>query len=586
MRLSGGYVASLKLRQTNESPQSSPSNLSQIAFTAETEKGSETKPNEDLTRQTGDLSIYRYYAESIGWWRFGLFVAYVAGFTVFQAIQTLWLNWWAEASNEGANLGYWLGIYGVFAALAVIFIWFACWQSSIKMTPVSAKALHWTVLKTTMRAPMSFFARTDTGVTTNRFSQDMQLVDLTLPGSLINTSFQIGAVISAGILTSVATKYLALTIPFIAVTLFVVQKFYLRTSRQLRLMDLEAKSPLYTHFIESLSGLVTLRAFGWSEPSMRKNIQYLDASQKPYYLLFSVQRWLNLVLDLVVAGIAIILMSLTVALKGKISAGFLGIAMVEVMTFGQVLTNLITSWTLLETSLGAVARVKSFAAETPCEDLPGEDQSPPESWPQTGNVEFKGISASYSKTSPPVLHNVSFSIAKGEKIGIVGRTGSGKSSLLLTLFRMLDLDSGTITVDNLDISTLPRQVLRANLIALPQDPFFLNGTVRLNADPMERCEDGEIEIALRKVGLWDVVVEKGGLGTDMHAEFLSHGQWQLFCLARAMLRRSRILVLDEATSRFVTRYYLPSIPTMSPKTLISQLKPSRTKSKNTDKRTS
>lgn len=457
----------------------------------------------------------------------------------------------ANTSNPGANLGYWLGIYGLFAVLTGVTTWLACYQMSLKIVPISAKALHWNILKTAMKAPMSFFATTDTGITTNRFSQDMQLIDTTLPGALLNTSFQIGSAIATGILTSIATKYLAITIPFIIVILFVVQKFYLRTSRQLRLMDLEAKSPLYSHFIESLNGLVTLRAFGWSESSIKKNIKFLDASQKPYYLLFSIQRWLNFVLDMIVAGIAIILISLTVALKGKISPGFLGIALVQVMDFGQVLSALISYWTLLETSIGAIARVKSFAAETPCEDLAGEDRTPPENWPQNGYVEFEGVSASYNQDSPSVLNNVTFSIQKGEKIGIVGRTGSGKSSLLLTLFRMLDLESGTINVDNIDISTVCRQDIRSSLIALPQDPFFLNGSVRLNADPMEACEDVDIETALRKVGLLEIVVEKGGLGVDMHVDFLSHGQRQLFCLARAMLRKSTILVLDEATSRYV-----------------------------------
>ena len=154
---------------------------------------------------------------------------------------------------------------------------------------------------------------------------------------------------------------------------------------------------------------------------MKKNIKFLDASQKPYYLLFSIQRWLTVVLDLIVACIAIILMSLTVGLKGKISPGLLGIALVQIMDIGQILSQLITSWTMLETSLGAISRVKGFEAETPCEDLPGENQTLPEHWPKAGSVEFKGISASYTKTSPPVLNNVSFSIAKGEKVGIVGR---------------------------------------------------------------------------------------------------------------------------------------------------------------------
>lgn len=179
--ISNGYVASLKLRDTSQI--TSISNLPPVPFIASSEKDNNgNKPNEDLSRQTGDLSVYKYYAQSIGWWRLWLFVIYISLHTVFGAIPTLWLNWWAGAANPGANLGYWLGIYGLFAGLSAVFTWCACYQSSIIMVPVSAKALHWTILKTAMKAPMSFFATTDTGITTNRFSQDMQLVDLTLPG--------------------------------------------------------------------------------------------------------------------------------------------------------------------------------------------------------------------------------------------------------------------------------------------------------------------------------------------------------------------------------------------------------------------
>ena len=176
---SGGYVASLKLRETDESQKPSADNTTPVAFTADKKKSNEVKLNNDLTRQTGDFSIYKYYFKSTGWWNFGLFVAYVTLNSIFTALPTVWLNWWAGAANPGSDLGYWLGIYGLFTVLSCVFVWFACFQSSMVMVPVSAKALHWTALKTAMKAPMSFFATTDTGVTTNRFSQDMQLIDLT-----------------------------------------------------------------------------------------------------------------------------------------------------------------------------------------------------------------------------------------------------------------------------------------------------------------------------------------------------------------------------------------------------------------------
>ncbi|KAM3077467.1 hypothetical protein ACMFMG_006808 [Clarireedia jacksonii] len=514
--------------------------------------------NNDSDRRIGDLAVYKYYIESIGWLCCILFVTYVTISTIFSsAMPFLWLNWWAEDSAKGPihSLGYWLGFYGLFAFLAVAFTSLVCYHLSLNMVTKSANNLHEKILTAAMHAPLTFFATTDSGVTLNRFSQDMQLVDLTLPSALINTAFQIGASIAMGILVCIATKYIAAIVPFICVVLFYVQRFYLRTSRQIRIMDIEAKAPLYSHFIESLYGLATIRAFGWSRNSIRANTRLLDRSQRPYYLLFCIQRWLTLVLDLSVACIAIILMGLTVALKNKISPGLLGIALVNIMEFGQVLSLLISSWTLLETFLGGIARIKSFATNTPCEDLEGEVQIPPPEWPSRGVVSFDNISASYNTNSAStmVLNSISFSATHGTKIGIVGRTGSGKSSLLLTLFRMLDLSQGSIIIDGIDISSVPRHKIRSRLTILPQDPFFLSGTVRLNADPLGRKSDEEIISALVKVGLWEAIRENGGLdawiGGSGSGEFLSEGQKQLFCLAGAILKKSKILVLDEATSR-------------------------------------
>ncbi|RFU31112.1 hypothetical protein B7463_g5220, partial [Scytalidium lignicola] len=546
----GGYVTNLNLQEkTSQEVFVSDSSLS--TKTKNTPVASQSQDSsQDLARQTGDMTIYKYYMRSIGTWRFMIFMIFISINVVIGTLQSLWLNWWSTANetHPGERLGYWLGIYGLLAALGSISLFCCVYHQSLNIVPASAMTLHWKILTAAMRAPLSFFAKTDTGTTTNRFSQDMQMVDLTLPSAMINCFFQIGSVIGMAILTCLATKYLAVILPLVAVILFVVQKFYLRTSRQLRLMDLEAKSPLYSHFIESLNGLVTLRSYGWSRNAMKKNLQLLDTSQQPYYLLFSIQRWLTLVLDMIVAGIAVVLIGLTVKLRGTISPGLLGIAMVNIMEFGQVLSSLITFWTLLETSLGAIARIKAFSSETPSENLPMEVQDVPEAWPSRGAVEFRNITASYNPEIPPALTNLSFSIMPGQKVGIVGRTGSGKSSLLLTIFRMLDLSLGSIVIDGVDISTIPRQEVRSKLIALPQDPFFLSGTVRSNADPMGIVDDERIVTALRKTELWDVIERKGGLDADMHAEFLSHGQRQLFCLARAMLRRSTILVLDEAMS--------------------------------------
>jgi ATP-binding cassette, subfamily C (CFTR/MRP), member 1 len=197
------------------------------------------------------------------------------------------------------------------------------------------------------------------------------------------------------VLIGVASAYAAIAFPILLVALFFIQKFYLRTSRQLRLLDLEAKSPLYSQFMECLSGLATIRAFGWQRALEEKNRELLDQSQKPFYLLFAVQRWLTLILDLMVAAVAVLLIVLVVTLRGKISPGFVGVALLNVILFSQSIKMLLTFWTNLETHIGSIARIKSFTANTEVENLVSETQMPPPQWPQSGAIEFQNVVAEY-----------------------------------------------------------------------------------------------------------------------------------------------------------------------------------------------
>lgn len=187
---------------------------------------------------------------------------------------------------------------------------------------------------------------------------------------------------------------MAICLPFLAVALYLIQRIYLQTSRQMRLLDLEAKSPLFTHFRETLDGLRTIRAFKWTDKAMAQTYTYLDHSQKPFYLLLCLQRWLNLVLDLVIAGLAIILITLAVTLRHRINSSLLGVAMVSIVNFGQTLSYFVNYWTRLETALGAVARTKQYIADTPSE---AEDSAETArlSWPQDTSIHFRNITAAY-----------------------------------------------------------------------------------------------------------------------------------------------------------------------------------------------
>jgi ATP-binding cassette subfamily C (CFTR/MRP) protein 1 len=220
----------------------------------------------------------------------------------------------------------------------------------------------------------------------------------------------------------IGSGYVAATIPLCIGLVYIVQFFYLRTSRQLRLLDIEAKAPLFSQFLETRDGVSCIRAFGWTQDYMERSYDILDTSQKPFYLLKSLQRWLNLVLNLLVAGIAILLVALATNVRGA-TTGFLGVALFNVMNFSTALRGLVSEWTGLEMTLGAINRIRSYVLDTESEDLDSNIGSAPENWPKHGDITFDNVSASYQSSLEPILQKVSLSILPGEKIAICGRTG-------------------------------------------------------------------------------------------------------------------------------------------------------------------
>ncbi|KAI0968721.1 P-loop containing nucleoside triphosphate hydrolase protein [Xylaria arbuscula] len=559
LNVPGRYIHSLEISQSRSSTGVDTESLPANEVNSVPPDAPIEVQNQDPNRQTGDWATYRYYTAALGRWKLVVFVIFVTINEVANGMQSVWLNWWAQSNERGdpPRLGYWLGIFAAFSIAEIFGLVTSIAYLYIGIIPNGGKHLHRSILNAALNAPMSFLARTETGVLVNRFSQDLRLADMTLPGAIINVGFQLGQCIVATVLAATAVGYFAAILPLVVFVLYLIQRFYLRTSRQLRLLELETSAPLFSHFIESLSGLVTIRAFGWAEAYTNKTNKLLDQSQKPFYLLLCIQRWLVLVLDLVVAGLAILLVGLTVALRSKIDPGFLGIALVQLTSLSQALTNLVQFWTLLETSLGAISRIKDFSESTPRESTTEELDEPPVNWPQHGALTFDSVSASYEENGPLILNDVSFSFEGGKKIGIVGRTGSGKSSTVQAILRMIDVKSGKILIDNVDLATLTGPVVREHVTTLTQDPFLFPASIRSNIDPLETFTDEDIAAALDKVKLWSILRDKAGsttpdikvvLDTCMDADFLSHGQRQLFCLARALLKPGKVLILDEPTS--------------------------------------
>ena len=557
---SGGYVSTLDLSPPEWTIESEQKNLDRLMTTVTKFEPSPLAAKEvaeatefEANKRTGDLSIYAYYAKSVGWFAVITFLIAISAYVFCISFPQIWLGWWANANllHPNQRLGYYLGIYALLGVLGLASLVVSCWQIIISMVPKSGGNFHHRLLKAVLDAPMSFFSTTDTGTTLNRFSQDLQLIDMDLPISALNFFTSLVLCLAQVILIGISTVFAAISFPVWFIALYFIQKFYLRTSRQLRFLDLEAKAPLYSQFSETMAGLTTVRAFGWQRQLENKNRHLLDQSQRPFYLLFAVQRWLQLVLDMLVAAVAVMLMILITELRGVINGAYVGIALVNVILFSQHVKTLLYYWTLLETHIGAVARIKNFSATTTSEKLPRECSTPPQGWPAKGEIDFRSVNAGYD-SSRAVLKDFTLSIPAGEKIGICGRTGSGKSSLIMAIFSMIELHSGSIVIDGVDLATIPRQEVRSKIIGLPQDAFLLNGTVRLNVDPYKNATDKAIIAALQDVKLWLAIQENGGLDANIEAINLSHGQKQLFCLAQALLRQSSILILDEATSRLAS----------------------------------
>ncbi|KAL4781147.1 P-loop containing nucleoside triphosphate hydrolase protein [Aspergillus varians] len=535
-------------------------------------------------RVLGEIATYAYYFGSVPVWHTILFAAFVILFAGGARMTALVLSFWtdtAEDSGQATN-NYYLGLFGMLTGFAVLGITGAAYFFLVVMVPLSSEALHARLLQSVMNAPVAFFSRTDVGVITNRFSQDMSVVDTELAFALVDFCINFSLIIMAVILMCVFSGYFAAAlVPFVAFC-WLLQKFYLRTSQQVRLFDLEAKSPLFTQFLDLLQGLSTVRAFAWGPRFIERYLDLLDASQRPFYLLFCIQRWLCLVLDLMTVALVTIMMVLVVKLREQLSSQFVALAFVQVMSFGQSLAHVIQDWTQLETSLGAVARVKAFCTDTELENRPTETGTVPENWPAHGHIIIEDLVASYdaregSGGGEPVLHGVTLDIPGGTQVGICGRSGSGKSSLLGCILRLLEVGPGSrITIDGIDITTVPRQAVRAAVAAVPQHPFFLKHTsLRDNLvilhqqqqrqeheqqeheqqehehqehEQQEQHNDNRILQVLRRLKVDDLVDRLGGLDSVLDAERLSQGQRQLLCIARAMLAGKRIILIDEASS--------------------------------------
>lgn len=485
-----------------------------------------------------------------------------------------WLRTWAAAysidslwttSNDEVPVDYYIMVY---VLLCVAFV--ACdtvrnvllYYGSLR----GARRLFDQLLDRVIHAPMRFFDTTPIGRLLNRFGADMVVIDMQMARTasmmvecitgMVASSIIISAITPQFILVALITGKLHTTTIiharrdeklnyYISAAVYaVVGILYLHSSRELKRLNSISRSPIYSHFTETLTGAVTIRAFSQSRRFLVNMYNKLDEFASPFYTLWMVNRWLLVRMD--TAGACMTLGAAILLLKNQdtIDAGMAGISLIYARSFLSHVYWMIRQYTQVEMNLNAVERVQEYLE---LDQEPQGQSLPPKQWPNKATLKIRHLDVRYAPHLDPVLCNVSLDIHHKEKIGVVGRTGSGKTTLGLSLFRFLEASTGSIVLDGIDIAHVDIYQLRSRLTMIPQDAALFSGTVRSNLDPCNEHTDTILWRALSRVHMTCTIKSLDESVTDGGANW-SQGQRQLLCMARALLKKSPLIVMDEATA--------------------------------------
>ncbi|XP_023202215.1 ATP-binding cassette sub-family C member 8 isoform X8 [Xiphophorus maculatus] len=453
----------------------------------------------------------------------------------------------------GFSHSWYLSVFSVLCCLGIVL----CLATSVTVEWTGlkvAKELHHNLLNKIILAPMRLFETTPLGSILNRFSTDTNTIDQHIPTTLECLSRSTLLCLSAlGVISYVTPVFLIALLP-LAVACYFIQKYFRVASRDLQQLEDATQLPLLSHFSETVEGLSTIRALRYEPRFRQRLLQFTDANNIASLFLTAANRWLEVRMEYVGACVVLVaaVASITNSLYNQLPPGLVGLGLTYALMVSNYMNWMVRNLADMEVQLGSVKRINGLLKTEPenYEGLLSVSQVP-DGWPRQGEIKIQNLSVRYDTTLKPVLKNVNAHVHPGQKVGICGRTGSGKSSFSLAFFRMVDMFEGRIVIDNIDISKLPLQTLRSRLSIILQDPFLFSGTIRFNLDPEMKATDEmlweALEIAQLKPvvktlpGGLDAVVTEGG-------ENFSQGQRQLFCLARAFVRKSSILIMDEATA--------------------------------------
>ncbi|KAF0730173.1 hypothetical protein Ae201684P_013302 [Aphanomyces euteiches] len=455
-------------------------------------------------------------------------------------------------------MGYWANHPGhnvrdviVYCALALVSI-VLMWGRSVYIVylcVLCSRTLHAKLFKKVIQAPVNtFFDVTPVGRVLNRFSSDLDQVDSILPFFgvlLLQYGFQIAAVV---VVCATTSPYILIVYVPLVWLFQKIQVFYNRTSAELKRLESISRTPVINIISETINGITTIRAFGMTRTFATKSREVLDHNQSYFMIYRASSRWLQMRLDwvstVVLAGVSFI----SVASKSSIGVTAAGLGLTYASQMSSFLSRVTMNLCTIENIMTCVERLEHYNSLDTEGDTCEEMEATPAEWPAQGTISFESYSVRYRDHLDLVLRDVSFVANGGEKIGICGRTGSGKSSLMAALFRTVEAASGCIKIDGVDISQVNIHALRSRLTIIPQDPVLFSGSLRFNIDPSKQVADADLWAVLKKVHLAGCL--EGGLDFQVaeKGSNLSVGQRQLFCIARALLRQSRVVVLDEATA--------------------------------------
>ncbi|KAI8640714.1 hypothetical protein BD408DRAFT_444931 [Parasitella parasitica] len=485
---------------------------------------------------------------------------------------------WVFEENAPVNVDYYIGIYIAICTTYILFD--ACRNILIYWGSIrGARTLFDSLLNRIIHAPMRFFDTTPVGRILNRFGKDISTIDMQIARSASFLIECVTGVIASTVVISIITPQFLIVAIGISCLYFVIGLFYLRISRELKRLNSVSRSPIYSHFTESLIGVTTIRAYGVEEQFMRTVYEKIDAFVAPFYYLWMSNRWLYCRIEFTGNFVTFFTGIFLILNIDHIDAGMAGIALFYARSFLDNIYWFIRQYTNVEMNLNSVERVQEYLEldQEPPATIDGH--KPPAAWPTTAAIEVKDLVIRYAPELDPVLHGISFSTRPHEKIGIVGRTGSGKSTMALSFFRFLEASKGSIFIDGIDISTIGIQDLRSQITIIPQDAVLFSGTIRSNIDPFEEHSDEAVWESLERAHLSKVSdrlnkLHSSGTSTprsaastqamdnEQHISVItslnqqvsdggnnfSQGQRQLLCLARALLKKSKLIIMDEATA--------------------------------------